>query len=329
MDISFYLPTNDLNLIDKSDIMPRIVWRSPALVWVYITYLKVKKNGLNCHLTDVFPKAGIVVSAGCTIPLFMQTSADVCHICTAADSPLRFYPQIHVLQNKTQHQEFSRSLSIPTWVYIPHWSQPELIPRDVSRGDSFENIGYLGSRDQLATELQSEEIQEKFRSMGLKFHIIEQDFHNYSQLDAVIAVRSFDSNPYLHKPASKLVNAWMAGVPAILSSESAFRSLRQTSLDYLEVKTPDECFQALQTLHDNPNLRLAMIKNGHNRSKDFSDLQITERWLDLLKNQAPVIYESWINQNQFYRMGFHADQYTRRMSRSLLKRLPIKYQCSM
>src|SRR5262249_54500934 len=158
---------------------------------------------------------GIVVSAACNIPLMMTTPSRVCHVCAAADSPPRFYPQIHVVQNELQRQEYGRSLSIPRFVYIPIWPQPDLIARSPARASKFENIVYVGHRGQLASELQGPEICESLKRMGLKFKIMDSRYDEYSEVDCLVAVRSFDGNTYIHKPASKLVNAWMAGVPAV------------------------------------------------------------------------------------------------------------------
>ena len=37
------------------------------------------------------------------------------------------------------------------------------------------------------------------------------------------------------KPPSKLFNSWLAGVPAVLGHESAYRAERRSDLDYIEV----------------------------------------------------------------------------------------------
>ncbi len=322
MNISFYLPTNDLKVVEHhSDLSLPQSWHSPSLVWIWATYRHLQSTGLSCTLTDVFPQEGIVVSAGCTVPLSMKTPRGVCHICAAADSPPRFYPQIQIFQNKLQLQEYHRSFTIPYWKYIPHWTQPNLIPRDSTRGERFETIGYFGHRDQLATELRDPSIQEEFNKLGLKLLIIDDNFHDYSQVDAVLAVRSFNGDPYLYKPASKLVNAWKAGVPAILGAESAYALLRQSELDYLEVKTLEDCFQSLKTLARNPILRFEMVANGQTRSREFSDAAITQEWFNLLTKEAPEIYQLWLQKGSLFRQAFHSDQYIRRMLRSLRKRL--------
>lgn len=332
MSITFYLPTYDLKKVEAvetlsarencaaSDIAP-IVKNYPSLIWVWSTYLRLRTAGLSCTLSDQFPREGITVSASCNIPLFMTTPANVCHICADADSPPRFYPQIHVLQNKCQCKEYSTTFSIPRFVYIPHWPQPNLVPRDPRRGDTFENLAYVGARDQLAREFQGADATSKFAKAGFDFHIIDDNFNDYSDIDCLVAIRSLDDNPHIHKPASKLVNCWAAGVPAILGPESAYRSSGNSSIDYIEVKTLDECVEALQLLKLNRELRHKMISNGRARWREFSDEAIVQLWLKLLTKDAPEIYQMWRSRGVFFRAAFHLDQFTRRMSRSLAKRL--------
>ncbi|GAB4369353.1 MAG: hypothetical protein Kow00121_09200 [Elainellaceae cyanobacterium] len=207
------------------------------------------------------------------------------------------------------------------YTYIPHWTQPNLIPRDPKRGDKFENIGYLGSRSQLAHELQSIEVQEQIQKMGLTFQILDENLYDYSQIDAVLAVRSFDQASYLYKPASKLVNAWLAGVPAVLGPESAFQAIRHSSNDYIEVRSLNECLQALKTLKGSSDLRREMINNGYTRAKEFSDAVITQKWVNLLQKDAPRIYSLWLSKGRYFQWKFHFEQYRRRMQKSLNKRV--------
>ena len=54
--------------------------------------------------------------------------------------------QIQILQNAAHARLFLGS------VFIPHWPQPNLIPRDPARGDRFETLAYFGDSQNLAVE---------------------------------------------------------------------------------------------------------------------------------------------------------------------------------
>jgi hypothetical protein len=97
-----------------------------------------------------------------------------------------------------------------------------------------------------------------------------------------VAVRPNTSDPYCHKPASKLVNAWRAGVPALLGPEYAYRSLRRSELDYFEVTSADAAIEALRRLQASPGLFGDVVQNGLARAKDFEYDRIIEQWAHLL-----------------------------------------------
>ena len=68
------------------------------------------------------------------------------------------------------------------------------------------------------------------------------------------------------KPSTKLVNAWIAGVQALLGPEPGFQDIRQTPLDYFEVKTPVEVLNAIHRLRSQPALYEQMVSNGLKRA---------------------------------------------------------------
>lgn len=109
----------------------------------------------------------------------------------------------------------------------------------------------------------------------------------------MLAVRSFSSNRYDHKPASKLFNAWKAGVPAILGCESAFQAERKGDLDYVEVSSMETLIQAITDLRNDDPLRQAIARNGKTRAKEVEPSRITEKWIDFLVNEATPAYHQW------------------------------------
>lgn len=102
-----------------------------------------------------------------------------------------------------------------------------------------------------------------------------------------MAVRPADRSLHATKPASKLINAWLAGVPALLGAESACRALRRDPLDYLEVGDVAEAEAALRRLRDDPEWMAAMIENGHRRALEFRLEPLLEHWQRLLFETIP------------------------------------------
>jgi hypothetical protein len=91
------------------------------------------------------------------------------------------------------------------------------------------------------------------------------------------------------KPGTKLYNAWLAGVPAVLGPEPAFRELRRHELDYLEVTSVEEALAAIDRLRSDPALYRAMVDHGRERARDFSVEAILDRWTDLLWERVPAL----------------------------------------
>jgi len=131
----------------------------------------------------------------------------------------------------------------------------------------------------------------------LNWHIRPRHlWHDYSDVDVVLAVRDFDhsrQNRHLWKPATKLYNAWHARVPAVLGCESAFRAERKDKLDYFEVKTPDEAFNALKQLKEDPQLYRSVVKNGEARSQEKSRTRVKQIWQEILTQYLIPQYEAW------------------------------------
>lgn len=86
-------------------------------------------------------------------------------------------------------------------------------------------------RHQLCRELQLPAFAARLEALGVAFDVVHkgraQDWRDYREADVVVAVRPFDSSLHAAKPPSKLINAWLAGVPALLGAEAA-RSFRRS-----------------------------------------------------------------------------------------------------
>ena len=64
-------------------------------------------------------------------------------------------------------------------------------------------------------------------------------------------MRDLTESDYFAKPASKLVNAWHAGVPALLGPEPAYQALRM-QFDYIEIRSPEDAIREVIRLKENP-----------------------------------------------------------------------------
>jgi hypothetical protein len=179
------------------------------------------------------------------------------------------------------------------------------------RGDRFTNAAFFGVLDSLAPELQAPSWAEKLSDLGLHWEVVGHDrWHDYSEVDVIVAVRSFQvDRTFDLKPPSKLINAWHAGIPAILGRESAYQNERKSELDYIEIADADEAIAALNRLRNDRSLRLAMVENGKIRAKEMGNAQVTLQWRNFLTNVAVPAYYRWCNASVWQQQIFLKRRY--------------------
>ncbi|OLP18533.1 hypothetical protein BST81_09545 [Leptolyngbya sp. 'hensonii'] len=319
--IYFYLPEWDQSEENLPDVNTYVQtqFSGGIYAWTLQTFLHLKAHGFPCQLVGQMPTAGIVLAHRNSIPAGFKPSSQILLVCLLADKERYPYAQVHVVLNcrdpLLQQGMFWESY------FIPHWRQPGLIPRDPARGDRFESIAYFGHERNLAPELKSIAWQERLKAMGLVFKIVgSQDWHDFSQIDAVLAIRGFNHNPYTDKPATKLYNAWCAGVIAVLGPESAYQAERQSPLDYLEVRTPEETLEVLQRLRDDSQLRRAIVAHGWERAKMVQPEQVVQRWEEMITEKLVPAYDRWCSLTALERGLFFLQRYLSLKQHRLLNR---------
>lgn len=319
--IHFFLHDDMYQLVKGFTGLGTYDFRWPQLNWIWTTYYRLKQKGYeNIKLVNKIPDKGIVVMASNQGNVFQKFPKEIFVILTVADSPPWFYSQLNISQNSQQEKDYPNLLRFPVWTHIPHWPQPDLIPRNPERGDRFEKILYMGDRGQLAPELQTEGFFEKVKKLGFQFEIVTRGFNDYSEADVVIAIRNFEKQQMNHKPYSKLVNGWLAGVPVITGNESSFQSVRKSELDFLEAKSEADVLLALRRLKTDIALRKNMVTNGLERGQEFSEAATLARWEDLLFREAQDYYAQWVHKGSQHFYLFRTDLFLSRAFRSLKKR---------
>lgn len=264
-------------------------------IWTLQTYLYLRDYGFPCNLVGTMPDEGIVLSHRDFLDDSIQPGSRLLLVCLRADVDRHPYAQLHVVQNP--HQAIPKRL-ITLWksYFIPHWPQSSIIPRNPNRGDTFENVTFIGNEVNLVPEFRDQFWHDQLEALGLQFQkkLSHEQWNDYSDVDVILAIREFGhKNGFRGKPASKLYNAWQAGIPAILGYETAFRAERKSDLDYLEATSLAEVISALKCLQDNKELRHAMVENGWSRSKETQPDRMVARWQNFLINIAVPTYKHW------------------------------------
>lgn len=206
-----------------------------------------------------------------------------------------------ILQNGVRGQD-------PMTSVVWHWPQPGIIPRDPARQDRVTQLCYKGRLLNLDEAFRSETFTTELQNLGVSYEIDaynglrgEHNWNDYRHSDAVLAVRNLTVYDAAKKPASKLVNAWFADLPAILGPEPAYRELGTSGEDYIEVRTPRDALDALAALKDNPDLYRKIVENGRKQREKYTEPALTTLWIDILNGPVSDAFEAWQQTSVFIR----------------------------
>jgi hypothetical protein len=194
--------------------------------------------------------------------------------------------------------------------HVPLWPQPGLIPRHAGRGVRLECLAYQGRIERVPAWFMDADFLRALRRRGIRFEVRSRGWHDYSTVDAVVATREESSRVLSTKPATKLYNGWIAGVPVLAAPEPAYRALQRRPLDLLEVDGPFDVLRGVDALQSDPALYRDMVRNGRERGAAFGVEATRERWLELLECEVAP---------RFARIRDHLGKRTARYAGALMR----------
>lgn len=273
--------------------------------WIYQTWALLISSGTPCYaLLDTPSTEGAIIALGIAASSSLKMPNAPFFVDVVADGAPHPAAHLHIVQNRAHAKK------LPNAIFMPHWSQPGLVPRDPQRGNRFENLCFYGHSKNLAKELQTAQWRQRLQDeLGIQLHLpsVEQ-WHDYSQTDCAIAVRDFSRSPHWNKPATKLYNAWLAGVPFIGGRDSAYAADGRPGIDYLVATSPEEVFEQLRRLKEDTSLRSQLVDNGSAAAKEFSREAILKRWRELVEKKIPVLAQQWEQKTKRQRSFFALHQ---------------------
>jgi hypothetical protein len=123
-------------------------------------------------------------------------------------------------------------------------------------------------------------------------------------IDVLIGIRSFDTNPYDNKPPSKLINAWHSQIPFVGGHDSAFKQVGKPDHDYLLAGNPQEVLEAVLKLKADDALYSKLVGNGIKNAMSYTTETIASDWENILTNPVSVRYRQWLAQPQYEKAKF-------------------------
>ena len=246
---------------------------------IYQTWFWLHEAGVSCDLVHTLPKEGIVIFVSNTFSPRSTLPPELFYVDVLADTRLLPITHFHLLQNQ------AKARWTPNSLFVPHWPQPSLIPRDPMRGSRFEKVSFFGDPNNLAPELQTPEWTNQLRrELGMFIHFQESSrWHDYSDTDVILAIRDFSRTPYYHKPATKLYNAWFAGVPFIGGRDSAYAIDGRPGMNYLVGTSPQQVIEHLRCLKADLTLRQQLVSNGYASGTVFFREATILQWQNIIE----------------------------------------------
>jgi hypothetical protein len=174
--------------------------------------------------------------------------------------------------------------------FVPLWPQPGLNPRDAGRR-GIRRIAYLGRTGAAPWWFRDGEFHRALNRRGVTFDVRRDNWDDYRAVDVALASRDESATVLATKPATKLYNAWLAGVPMLAAPEPAYREARCSPIDFIEVSGARDVLQAIDLLRANPRLYEAMVANGRRRGAEFGVDAIRDRWTALLEREIVPAFE--------------------------------------
>jgi|GEM_PF-272028 len=263
--------------------------------WVISTYTRLRRRGYPVKLVDHFVPGALCIAHRDDIASAPGLWRSF-NVAIRADRERTFISDLEVVQSPAV-------VDAPGVYYLPHWPQPALIPRDPERGDRFERLGFFGPRKNLAACFRTPEFAEQLQALGVELVIQEEreQWHDYSDIDAVIAVR--DGLPYFlaGKPPAKLFNAWRAGCLAFVGSEPAFHHYRQSEDDFIHVINAEELLDRIRVIKETPGLYDRLRLRAEQLGATVDVQHIEDTWIAFLESTALSGYNDWCARSLWHR----------------------------
>jgi len=307
MPIIFYIPEQYLPSAERqaswtSGCIPALLGggkAASAQSWLYQTWVELRKI-CRVDLVTKMPEEGIVVTLSNHLHQGFRARPGQFVAAVAADFLPHPGAQVQILQNPAHARRLPRTL------FVPHWPQPGLVTRDPARGAAVRTAAFFGDPSNLARQVAAPEFLARvLHDTGVRLEMREAArWHDYSDVDIAIAIRDFTRARHLSKPATKLYNAWLAGVPLIGGSDSAFAEEGNPGTDFLVASSPGELLGQIRRLKENPSIWQSIVDAGYLQAAGRSRDAVRTIWQHLCDSEIPSRFEAWRSLSPWQQAGF-------------------------
>lgn len=180
--------------------------------------------------------------------------------------------------------------------WVPLLPQRGIIRRSAERGERVESVVLKCFPENVPSDIDNESFRRRIASLGMSLSVDTQplDWPNFETADVALCVRSetgheFEDEQLSRRPATKLINAWVAGCIPIVSPERSYKDLARPGVDSLLARSGDEIIDCLSAVATDKALVRHLLDGVAVRSKEFEVDRTLRSWIDLLWSPlAPV-----------------------------------------
>ncbi|HEX4782599.1 MAG TPA: hypothetical protein VH301_17715 [Usitatibacter sp.] len=288
--LHFVLGNHDTHWRDLEGLAEAAIDREPGRFvggrnsWVAQTYLRLREalrsRGWTVSAGSGFRPGAIAVVHRDDANEFCSTRHSSFLVVVRADRAPVAACDLAVVQNRQDLASHER--------FVPLWPQPGLRGRDRARGAAIRRIAYHGRTGSLPQWFGDAAFGRALEARGIEFAVARTGWEDYRDVDISLSAR--DESEALSvlatKPATKIYNAWLAGVPVLAAPEPAYREIRRSAIDFIEIAGPGDVLRSLDLLRANPRLFQAMVDNGLRRGSEFSVEATRTRWMRFLEEDV-------------------------------------------
>jgi len=250
-------------------------------IWTLNTFYYLKDIYSEIRLVNKLPEEGIIISHNDYLDKVKPTKK---HYFVSLQADRRMSKNAHVVIVQNKDQLWQR-IFFHKCYFIRHWPEKDIIKRDKER-KNLKSIKYIGNLDNLDPYFQTEDWLRFCNSNNIDWEIVidRTKWSDFSQVDLIIAVRSFKKKLIKQKPSTKLFNAWKANVPIIVgSNETAYFYEGKSKYDFISVEDIDELKNILKKLISNNDEYENYVSLSKRNEELVTFENISNDWIEILK----------------------------------------------
>lgn len=200
-----------------------------------------------------------------------------------------------------------------TQIYLPPFPQRGLIRRTPGEQTSQRlTIAYKGSKENLPDSFMDADLISSLSEMGcvLRFDFnpdhtqgLGAPWHDFETVDFSLCVRA-KTGPLtdFRKPATKLINAWAAGVIPLIGRELAYLELAKPGLDSLIVEKGSDLLTIIEGIRSGSFNFSALLDHATSRGLNYSSDAVCDQWIQKLislkkqqRHPSPLLWSAQLS----------------------------------